>query len=696
MSRLSVVQQRSLLVVRWDGDLGDWVPGDADFEINGGILSAEIRTWSFWTWAANTGQDAQEFFGRRVEEPKCSGEALHRWVVSVVDPDEDLSAASIRACYENDRDEIVTMRLANNRTFSQFVYRDDQEGWAWVWPGEEEASISWLVQWAAHEALTNSERVFIPPLKEVAVGVARPSSSGGGSIGFRNKNDFGTFVADVVFFAVSHLKVPNIDNKNLQLFLEVVIECGVQQWENLSDTYSTRQLIQTAADAVKACGSEILDPDSEVGKNLRNILSEYYGGSDAAISHIQNSRHLQSMANVLKLLTIAEAVGYFADLGANSEDLAWGILGRKRGNPLGRWTPTCTDVEKDIIMLSNNLTNQDIFSDNRYELHEFDAWEPSAEIAVTPLKQCHPIYRAAFADLFGADWTDQIAADIVLTKIRALDPPTTQPTAPDGPWTAVSAGGGHSCGIRADQTIACWGANHSGQSDAPSGQYTAVSASYGYTCGLRTDGTVECWGASASRSIRRAVDPPKGQFTSISTGFAHACGIRTDKTVECWGENDYSGQTGFTDAPEGLFHQVSVHSEFSCGLRIDTTIQCWTGNPTYGGEPWAAPSGQFTAVSVAVNHSCGLRTDGTIECWGGTNLDEKSAPSGQFSAVLAGGGNSCGLRTDGTIECWGDNRYGKTDALAASSAQYPSVVTTRAGCAPTAPSSAGATTATDN
>ncbi|MYI57770.1 MAG: hypothetical protein F4098_03760, partial [Acidimicrobiaceae bacterium] len=39
--------------------------------------------------------------------------------------------------------------------------------------------------------------------------------------------------------------------------------------------------------------------------------------------------------------------------------------------------------------------------------------------------------------------------------------------APVGAFKAVSAGGTHSCGLRTDNTITCWGGNRYGQSNAP-------------------------------------------------------------------------------------------------------------------------------------------------------------------------------------------------------------------------------------
>ena len=65
---------------------------------------------------------------------------------------------------------------------------------------------------------------------------------------------------------------------------------------------------------------------------------------------------------------------------------------------------------------------------------------------------------------------------------------------------AVAAGADHTCALRSDQTIECWGSNQDwygeevNQSKAPPGDFTAVSAGGVNSCGLRTDETVVCWG----------------------------------------------------------------------------------------------------------------------------------------------------------------------------------------------------------
>ena len=63
-----------------------------------------------------------------------------------------------------------------------------------------------------------------------------------------------------------------------------------------------------------------------------------------------------------------------------------------------------------------------------------------------------------------------------------------------GDFTTVSAGESHSCGVRADSTVVCWGTNYDGEADAPPGTFTAVSAGWFHSCGVRADSTVVCWG----------------------------------------------------------------------------------------------------------------------------------------------------------------------------------------------------------
>ena len=63
-------------------------------------------------------------------------------------------------------------------------------------------------------------------------------------------------------------------------------------------------------------------------------------------------------------------------------------------------------------------------------------------------------------------------------------------------FKTVSVGSLHLCGVRTDDTIACWGSNYDGQSDAPAGEFKSVSVDWNgeRSCGVRVDGSIVCWG----------------------------------------------------------------------------------------------------------------------------------------------------------------------------------------------------------
>ena len=232
-------------------------------------------------------------------------------------------------------------------------------------------------------------------------------------------------------------------------------------------------------------------------------------------------------------------------------------------------------------------------------------------------------------------------------------------------FVSVSAGYRHSCGLRTDATIACWGNNLHGKSDVPAGTFAAVSAGERHSCAIRTDQTIVCWGE------RFAAGPavPLGTFTAVSAGGSHSCAIRPDKTIACWG-NNYSGQS---DAPTGLFYAVSAGYRHSCGLRTDQTITCWGNNDLSQSN---APTGTFISMSTGLYHSCGVKADQTATCWGGprgtddNDLSQVDQPAGSFTLFSAGDDNySCGLRVNQTITCWwhlirGDQGYTLLDAAA--------------------------------
>ena len=135
---------------------------------------------------------------------------------------------------------------------------------------------------------------------------------------------------------------------------------------------------------------------------------------------------------------------------------------------------------------------------------------------------------------------------------------------------AVVSGGAHSCALRTDRTVTCWGWNEHRQTDAPDGEYTAITAGWGHSCALRTNGIITCWGNNDSGQT----DAPNGQYTAIAAGVGHSCALGTDRTITCWG-NNASGQT---DDPDGQYTAVAAGGGHSCALGTDRTITCWGNN----------------------------------------------------------------------------------------------------------------------
>ena len=81
---------------------------------------------------------------------------------------------------------------------------------------------------------------------------------------------------------------------------------------------------------------------------------------------------------------------------------------------------------------------------------------------------------------------------------------TNQATPPTGAFHQISAGGYHTCGVRTDGTLSCWGKDQVAN-PPPSGTFRQVAAfDSPRNCAIRTDGSVTCWITTAT--------PPAGTF----------------------------------------------------------------------------------------------------------------------------------------------------------------------------------------
>ena len=86
-------------------------------------------------------------------------------------------------------------------------------------------------------------------------------------------------------------------------------------------------------------------------------------------------------------------------------------------------------------------------------------------------------------------------------------------------FDSISAGAWHTCGVRTDGAVVCWGDNNYGKSDAPGGSFASVSAGSQHSCGVRSDGAAVCLGSNSDGQS----DPPSGSFTAVSAGEPPTC-----------------------------------------------------------------------------------------------------------------------------------------------------------------------------
>ena len=139
--------------------------------------------------------------------------------------------------------------------------------------------------------------------------------------------------------------------------------------------------------------------------------------------------------------------------------------------------------------------------------------------------------------------------------------------------TAITAGHAHTCALKADHTVACWGYNISGQlgngntgtdSNVPVpvsnlNDATAVTAGGYHTCALKADQTVACWGENLNGQLGDGtatdsnVPMPVSNLddaAGVTGGTRHTCALKADHTVACWGLNNYGrlGNGGTTNS----------------------------------------------------------------------------------------------------------------------------------------------------
>src|SRR5262249_34911297 len=207
------------------------------------------------------------------------------------------------------------------------------------------------------------------------------------------------------------------------------------------------------------------------------------------------------------------------------------------------------------------------------------------------------------------------------------------------PARAPAAGGVHSCAIRHDGALLCWGSSGDGQVGdgmadnryrpaQVTGSWGAVETGERHACAIaRYDRSLWCWGSNQHGQLgdgsKTAQATPKqvgsGAWQGVSTGNHHSCGIDESGQLFCWGANA-AGEIGdgttvdrnlplrIGNAADWL--EIKAGYEFTCGLRTDHSLYCW-GNGGNATPTQIGPTGAFHQI----DRGCGVDSAGNIECW---------------------------------------------------------------------------------
>src|SRR5579884_1303576 len=221
------------------------------------------------------------------------------------------------------------------------------------------------------------------------------------------------------------------------------------------------------------------------------------------------------------------------------------------------------------------------------------------------------------------------------------------PAAPRDPSAPVGIASGdfHTCALRGDGTVRCWGRNEEGQlgdgtrrtrtapvAVAGLAEVTRIALGANASCALLRDGTVRCWGAGKAWGDGRQKSnvPPTAvqglrDVTTLDGGGLLMCAVRSGGRVVCWGDEGDARPPGASAPPAAGAVDVSVAEAHACALDGGGGVSCLGDSPWNGvaGPSLARPRlAGATQVTTGDAMACALLSTGGVSCWGRNDQGE--------------------------------------------------------------------------
>lgn len=232
----------------------------------------------------------------------------------------------------------------------------------------------------------------------------------------------------------------------------------------------------------------------------------------------------------------------------------------------------------------------------------------------------------------------------------------------------------HVCALLADARLFCWGRNQEGelgQDDAvppqndetardalepvevPGADFASADAGDGHTCAVRLNGSLWCWGRNTGHQLGEGDDAQvrhpiqvgtELDWLRVDSGQQHSVALKRDHSLWVWGLNEAS------NSGEG----------FPLGMDVDEVV-----SPTRLGT-----ASDWVTIATRVFHTCAVNRAGELWCWGrnvegqlgtGDTLlrKEPTLVAQGVTDLAVSWFTTCALYRSGGIACTGKNEQGE-------------------------------------